>query len=1122
MKKCFFIILIIFTTNVFSQGEANFWYFGQNAGIDFNSVNPTPISGSLSTYEGCSSFSDKDGNLLFYSDGVSVWNKLGNVMPNGTNLLGDSSSTQSAIIVPHPGNTNLYYLFTVGSNNYDRDGILTTPTEGLHCYTIDISLNGGLGDVIGAPIDLSNGQNASWTEKITSVKGSDCNSFWVISLVKNTYLAYKIDASGLITTPVISTVNYTSRDPRGYLKVSPNGKKLASATFGSNGNFLLYSFNDTTGVVSNDGLTLISNSDVDGQTYGVEFSPLSTKLYCSTLLYNTRNVVYQFDLENTDILASKTLINSQFGYRGALQLAPNGKIYVAVPPDYYTGTRYLDAINSPEKLGVNCNYNTQDLDLGITGFAMQGLPPFISSLLLPIDITDGFTTENINKTVAKRCLGESYKLSSENIDGSVIYKWIFNGSIISNLATLDIPNINYSNAGTYYLEAETVDKCNFKILYKGEVTIEVYEIPTSTTPTNILQCDDDGVNDGFYEIDLKTISDAQILNGQDPAVFEVVYFDSQTDADLNQNPLPIPYTNKTAYGTETIFARIQNINSTTCYQTTSFTIQIFEKSYPPSVITNLTQCDSNTTGTDIDGFETFDLTQKETEILNGQTASKFTISYFSDAAFANQIPDKTAYTNTTTKLQPIYVQIINNINSNCVTTTSFNIEVLDLPVINANFVFKQCDSDGVSDGFTDFNLNEANNYISNGDTTLNITYYLTHNNALNGANPIVAAPFSNTTQSTVYARLENTYGCFRVAQIDLLVSATSFPNNYLKTVIQCDDDDIFDGKNLFDLSLNNSEIINLFPTGQNLKVSYYRNLTDAQLEQNNIDDTIPYLNETAFNQTLYVRVESEDNGECFGLGPYLNLMVNPRPEFELDATGIYCTNLPPITVSIYNPNGTYTYEWTDENGLIISNLPSAIISKKGTYTVIAKTIEGCESFPKVIEIKESSIASITIDDITIVDDSDNNTITISTTNLGIGDYEFSLDDIYYNYQTSAFFENVAPGIHTIFIKDNNNCGIIPIEVSVIGYPKFFTPNNDGYNDTWKIFGVTDTYYVNSNIYIFDRYGKLITKIDPKGNGWDGTFNGKYLPSTDYWFSVELIDNNGNIKIRKGHFSLIRH
>ena len=1116
MKKILWLILLFNSITFFAQGEANHWFFGQGAGINFNGGTATPITGSLDTNEGCASFSNSSGELLFYTDGISVWNKNNQKMANGQNLLGDPSSTQSAIIVPHPGNDYEYYIFTVGANLYDRDNNLIKATEGLQSYKVDMNAQGGLGDVVEGPINLSGTNNANWTEKITSVKGSDCNSFWVISLAEDTFVSFKIDSSGLQTTPISSTVSYNAEDPRGYLKVAPNGEKIASATYGF-GQLYLYSFNDTTGEVSNDGISLIPNPQIDGYSYGVEFSPNSSKLYASTFDGDAVNNLYQFDVDAANIPASRYLISSQIGYRGGLQLAPNGKIYATVPESYSSGTSYLNAINIPNETPENCDFELKSLNLG-SGLSMQGLPPFIASLLIPVEITDGFSIQNLNNTVAKRCIGENYQLTALDIEGSPTFKWTLNNVVISTSPTLNLPNLGIVNEGIYYFEAETIDNCGFKISYNGNVELEVYQPPTITKPNNILQCDDD--NDGFYTFDFSTTT-SEILNGQDATLFEVVYFTNQLDADSNTNAIVEPYTNSVAITTETLYVRIHNIHNPICYETESFEIQLFESPTPPTVITNLSICDSNITGTDTDGFEVFDLTAKESEILNGQSASDFTIKYFEDAALTLPISNKTTYKNTIQNTQPIYFQITSNLNSNCIISSSFNIEVFTLPVINNVFTFKQCDEDGNPDGFTNFNLNEANEYLTLNDVTLTVNYFLSFNNAAANTNSITPAPFSNSTASTVYARIENLNGCYRVAQVDLLVSSTSFPSGYLKTSATCDDDDTIDGLHFFNLSENDAEIITLFPTGQNLNVKYYKILEDAQLEQNAIDKTTPYFSETPFNQTLYVRVESEDNGECFGLGPYLELIVQPRPEFDLDVSAIYCLNLDPITVAVNNANGNYTYVWTNENGVEISNNPYTTISKEGTYTVIATSSAGCESFPASIIIEPSSIATISQNDITVIDDSENNSITIATINLGIGDYEFALDSYYNLFQDEPYFENVSPGVHTVFIRDKNNCGIASIDVSVIGYPKFFTPNNDGFNDTWKVLGINENFYNASNIYIYDRYGKLITQIAPRGNGWNGLYNGQTLPSSDYWFSVELIAEDGTSKIRKGHFSLVR-
>ncbi|WP_348740506.1 T9SS type B sorting domain-containing protein, partial [Tenacibaculum sp. 190524A05c] len=146
-------------------------------------------------------------------------------------------------------------------------------------------------------------------------------------------------------------------------------------------------------------------------------------------------------------------------------------------------------------------------------------------------------------------------------------------------------------------------------------------------------------------------------------------------------------------------------------------------------------------------------------------------------------------------------------------------------------------------------------------------------------------------------------------------------------------------------------------------------------------------------------------------------------------------------------------------------------------------------------------------------------------NLGIGDYEFALQDennlIVRDFQDSPMFENLSGGVYTILVRDKNGCGVAQLEVSVLEFPKYFTPNGDGINDLWAVKGASTTFYPQSSIHIFDRYGNAITKIDIDGQGWDGLYNGKTLPSNDYWFSIELTDRNGNQISRKGNFSLLR-
>ena len=143
--------------------------------------------------------------------------------------------------------------------------------------------------------------------------------------------------------------------------------------------------------------------------------------------------------------------------------------------------------------------------------------------------------------------------------------------------------------------------------------------------------------------------------------------------------------------------------------------------------------------------------------------------------------------------------------------------------------------------------------------------------------------------------------------------------------------------------------------------------------------------------------------------------------------------------------------------------------------------------------------------------------TISIVATGEGDYEYALDNINGPYQDDTTFYDVSPGFHTVYVRDKNGCGIANETVSVIGFPNFFTPNDDGYNDTWHIYGINTPSQSGSEIYIFDRYGKLLKQLLFNSLGWDGTYNGNPMPTSDYWFYIKLGDN----RIFRGHFTLKR-
>ncbi|MFH1051302.1 MAG: T9SS type A sorting domain-containing protein [bacterium] len=373
MKFIAIIFFFLLPFTVFSRKEANIWYFGNNAGLDFNSGQPVALlDGKLNSNEGCATISDKNGNLIFYTDGVTVWNRNHAVMPNGSGLMGHNSSTQSAVIVPVPESGNLFYIFTV--DDKDRSG-------GFRYSLVDMSLDNGLGDVIAATKNVL--LFAPSAEKIAAVNNFDCSGVWVMSHEwnSNVYRAYLVTSSGIDTMPVISKVGIkyegSVHNKKGYLKANTDGTKIATAS-GYTATFELFDFDNVTGELSNP----VKLEYSDWEAYGVEFSPDSKKLYASA---NTRsfwwwseNELWQFNIESgnqSQILNSKRTIATQnySNQYGALQLATNGKIYVA---RQNSGT--VGAVQNPDELGSNCNYVNNDVFLeGRT--CVWGLPFFIQS-----------------------------------------------------------------------------------------------------------------------------------------------------------------------------------------------------------------------------------------------------------------------------------------------------------------------------------------------------------------------------------------------------------------------------------------------------------------------------------------------------------------------------------------------------------------------------------------------------------------------------------------------------------------------------------------------------------------------------------------------------------------------
>lgn len=900
MKNVFPLVFSLFLSfTVYAQQEGAIWYFGDNAGLDFRGGSPTPLTnGQHYINEGCATISTPDGNLLLYTDGLKIWNKNNQIMPNGDGLLGDSSSSQSAIIVPHPGNIDQYYIFTVNANYH------FIRADGLNYTLVDLTLDGGNGDVVPSQKNI---ELLSLTEeKLTAVKKSD-TEYLIITRFYDTFYTYKIDTFGLDPVPTITTIGpsvagaqddfFGINSSIGYMKFSPDGTKLAMAvmdmlypyenyTLGLGG-VVLYDFDLTTGRPTNPRLL----SDFF-RPYGLEFSPDSSKLYISTgfaqLVPSEPNgKIYQFDLESPDIPASRSLILDlpYAYYTSALQLAIDGKIYFTTLRDTeefrYIGdwSDYMSVIENPNEDATNLNIDLEVLNL-LGNQGRYGLPTFISSFF------------NIGLIFENTCLGDSTEFSINSTDPIVSINWDFGDG---NTSTEENPSHTYINPGSYTVNATVTSAAGTRIESEN---ITIYETPTANAVTDYEVCSPSAT----YEFDLST-KDTEILGGQSATDFTVAYYPSLADAQGGTNPLPVMYTNTDPV--ETIFARISNSNNAACYHITSFDL-IVKQAPVLHPVADWTVCD-----TDSDGLFSFDLAIKDIEILNGQDATDFSISYHTAQADAdggiNAVgPD---YTNSA-PTETLFFRIANSSYPECFQTGSFRLEVIEQVTAHTPSDLDQCDNDNDGQAIFDLTVTEAEIIGSQNPAGLMVSYHETQADANTGGNALNASDYlSATYQNTIYVRVANTSNadCY---------DTTSFQLNIFDTPVLpevsdwqvCDYDN--DGQYTFDLTEKGNEIL----TGTTgTSVSFYESQIDADNGINVLGGT--YQN-TANPQTLYVRMENTEHPDCYATGTF-QLQVFDTPTAHVPEPLVVCdtdgTGVRTVDLSAKDPeilNGQDTGQFT--------------------------------------------------------------------------------------------------------------------------------------------------------------------------------------------------------------------
>lgn len=848
---------------------------------------------------------------------------------------------------------------------------------------------------------------------------------------------------------------------------------------------------------------------------------------------------------------------SNFGTNGlnnSLETSPNSGIinYTITNTDGDNASNYLDLDSDAD--GCNDVIEAGFADSNNDGLLGTNTPPTVNPNNGIVTSGIGYTNPNANyitaapitittqpvAQVACELRSATFTLAIStpittyqwqlSIDNGVSWTNVINNATYSGATTIALTVNNVSPTMSGYKYRVSLNRAgNTCGLFSTDAVLTTYALPVISSPISLIQCDDD--TDGIATFNLTAKNNFISVNS---AVETFTYFTSFTGANTNDSTLlistPLAYTTANT----SVWIRVENVNG--CFSIAQLNLIVSVTQLPNSyVIPNKYKCDDyiDSVNNEYDRIASFDFTSIYNDIqafLPPPTAN-YTIKFYKNLSDFNAendingnslaISDITNYRNVGyPNQQTIWVRVDSNLDNSCFGNKTFNIVVEPTPVFNTvgiNNTIRHCDDD--QDGTYGFNTSTLESDILQGQTNISFSYFDAAGVPLPSPLP---NPFNVTGTKIVKVRMTNNPSlasngpCYYEKDITFIVD--DLPQAFAIPIGQytsCDDE-INDPANQDGLvTFNTSTLEAAILQGQTGMIVTYT------LQDGTVLSTLAPTFESG-TQNVIATVTNALNSSC-SASTTINFVVNPIPVIDLNLTGqaneLVCTNLPTFTVTIDagiidgSPISNYTYQWFLEGNLLPgANNYTLTVNTGGTYTVTVTNSLGC-STTRTIEVTTSVIATIT--DINIIDLSDINSVEVLVS--GNGDYVYSIQEPYGPYQTSNIFTNVPMGIYTVYIKDLNGCGIAQQTISVLGVPQYFTPNGDGFNDTWNIRGVSQQFYSNSIIQIYDRFGKLIKQIAPLGQGWDGTFNGNLAPADDYWYTIKLDDGRS----AKGHFSLKR-
>jgi gliding motility-associated-like protein len=1125
------ILLLILTPIILSaQGkEANIWYFGVHAGIDFNAGSPPAVllngqtNLSSGPNAGSASISDDNGNLLFYSDGTRIWNRNHIIMQNGDNM--GYKSTQGAMLVKDPGNIDLYYFF---NHNVQLD---------FQYSVVDMNLDNGMGGVVPSKKNIRLGSNM--TMHLSAVRHSNAEDVWVVAhgLGTNLYYSFLVTADSLHTEPLTSSAGGYFTTTTGYMKISPDGQKIGSAVYNGNADFFdLLDFNDNTGHVSDDFYLSIDPFNA----FGVEFSSDNSKMYLTGL-----GTIFQYDLNagnpqaivNTQVSISNVTVGN-----GALQLGPDGKIYSA-GYGYYLGV-----INNPNEAGMACNYDPQGVFLE-SGFCSEGLPSFIQSYLNDPEFT-----------ASQSCFGLPTQLTINNINGIDSVLWQYTVFPNTYTSTLFSPVFLFPNAGNFQVSLTVYSGLLQKTVIQ---TVTIHPAPVPELGNDTLFCANE------------TIS--LILDAGPGAQYS-----------WNNN---FPTVNSTFVVTETglYHVRVTDING--CIGRDTINVARYEEATID--ITNLDitspncgSSDGAITGIQFSATDPFTVTWFNAagiEVGSGNDLLNVSAgSYSAEVTYGNNCIQAFGPYSIADNDAPVIESALPEDDDHCyqgmgsiiVTPESGNVsdyqysfngtdffpltgEIIGLTANTYNITLKDqfgCISLPVSVEVQNVEGPEIychpthatgadNGTITVDSPNTNLTYRLNFGpvqttNVFTGLasgsyTVYVTDEFGCETQCEV--TIENNPGiplsamagddkkCLNeLANSNIRVSGVSGVKEFTASLA-------FDGQKLQCIHFNDSLpgiISTVYPGTSRVVLEWNGTVPLTTNDTISLGELVFETLESGFADINWdsppVTRFIDENGNV--IFPHLTpeaITIHDLPAIELNQKITYCQgesiHLIPVISGGAEP---MTGEWNTPDGSTTHqniNIASAAVNHSGQYTYSVKDYFGCaDTVTKEISVYPLPTVNLPFANPTHDTIYYEQTFQLETT-PGYASYQWNTGD------TTYYIKVTEEGSYSVIVQTNEGCTAtnsaylkdmyMPFYFNV---PNAFTPNGDGMNDTFRPVA-TGELIRQFSMVIYNRWGQMIFETSDYSAGWDG----KDAPAGVYSWLISYSNHTGKVFKMRGSVTLVR-